>query len=956
MLKEKRAILINIFKTPFLRNILLVCFGISIIIFSYHDLSTIPAYTDLIIRNMEDEARRTASYLSDRLLPGNPILNEGAITHDLTADIQLAETNLGIAKLKIFSSSGETLYSTEQDDIGKTNKNKYFHEVVAKGNIYSKLVKKGSETADGEGISIDVVEIYIPLMKDSIFGGAFEIYYDISDRKKAMDYLSTQSLTIMLIIVFGLFAGIILSLYRASRSGLANDKATFELSKARDKLEGEVAERTSELRLANRKLYNQITRRNEAVQRSKHSEAKYRTLFENAGDAIFILEAEGADAGKIITANQAAAEMHGYTIDELKTLKITDLDTEEAAKPAGDRIARMLRGEWINAVITHRRKDETIFPVEISAGLVDYDGRKCILAFDRDVTEKAEADEEIRRNYEIQNVINRLLRLSLQSIHLDAILHKALELILSVPHFGFEPKGIIFLTNKETKTLVMTAHKGISTGIEEMCSEVPVGKCVCGQAAASGKAVFSNQLNDRHKIFDKDTPPHSHYAIPILFADEPLGVMTLYLKKDHRRTLKEEHFLRAIADTLAGLIVREQTREEKNKIENQLHQAQKMEAIGTLAGGIAHDFNNILSPLLGYTELLKADLPTDHPFQTNADIMLSSALRAKELVNQILIFSRKTESEIRPIKLQSIVKEAIKLLRSSIPKTINIEQHIDPNCGLVNADPTRIHQITMNLATNAYHAMMETGGELAVSLKQIHVELNSSEHPDLLPGEYARLSVVDTGVGMESDVANRMFEPYFTTKETGKGTGLGLAVVHGIVKESGGDISVYSEPGRGTDIQIYIPVIESKGGKKIESTGPIPGGTEKILLVDDEETVATMEKQMLQHLGYDVTVRTGSIDALEAFKANPDKYNIIVTDMAMPNMSGVQLARQIRNIKATIPIVICTGFSDQISDEKCQALDIQGYIMKPVVIRELAEIVRKVLDRSEESQLSKQQN
>ncbi len=394
---------------------------------------------------------------------------------------------------------------------------------------------------------------------------------------------------------------------------------------------------------------------------------------------------------------------------------------------------------------------------------------------------------------------------------------------------------------------------------------------------------------------------------------------------------------------------RKQAESDRNRMEAQLQQAQKMEAIGTLAGGIAHDFNNLLSPLVGYAEILKDDLAPDHPFQPNADAMLDSALRARDLVKQILTFSRKSDFTIKPIKLQAVIREAVKLLRSSITKTIEINNNIDSDCGLVNADPTKVHQVIMNLATNAYHAMEEGGGRLSIALDQVRIEQDSSEVPDLLPGSYARLIVGDTGTGMEKDVIGKVFDPYFTTKETGKGTGLGLSVVHGIVKEFGGVIQICSEPGKRTDIHVYLPIIESKVTKSDENTGPVIGGNEKILLIDDEEAVANMEQQLLERLGYNVITRIGSIEALEAFKSNPDKFDLIITDMAMPNMTGIQLSQEIKKIKPTVPIIICTGFSDQITDEKCQALGLQGYVLKPVIVKELAGIIRKILDTSEGS-------
>ena len=392
-------------------------------------------------------------------------------------------------------------------------------------------------------------------------------------------------------------------------------------------------------------------------------------------------------------------------------------------------------------------------------------------------------------------------------------------------------------------------------------------------------------------------------------------------------------------------IVRDIT--DRKRSEAQLQQSQKMEAIGTLAGGIAHDFNNILSPLLGYAELLKEDLSDESPLQASVNEIIRASLRARDLVQQILAFSRQTEDELKPIRIHPAVKEAIKLLRASLPKTIDIEQNIDPDCGAVTASPTQIHQIVMNLATNAYHAMEDSAGTLKVLLKQFQIEPDQSESKEIEPGTYACLTVSDTGVGIEKDILDKIFDPYFTTKEKNKGTGLGLSVVHGIVKNYGGDIHIYSEPGKGTEVHVYLPIIESKieeGAK--DSIESIQGGTEKILLVDDEEAIVRVEQQMLEGLGYEVSTRAGSVDALEAFKANPDRYDLIITDMTMPNMTGIRLAQEIKKIRPEIPVIICTGFSDQIDKEKCKAMSIQGYVMKPIVRKEFAGTIREVLDRS----------
>ncbi len=377
------------------------------------------------------------------------------------------------------------------------------------------------------------------------------------------------------------------------------------------------------------------------------------------------------------------------------------------------------------------------------------------------------------------------------------------------------------------------------------------------------------------------------------------------------------------------------------KLEERLQQAQKMEAIGTLAGGIAHDFNNMLFPLVGFAEMLKEDLPPDSPLQENVNEILHAAFRSRELVQQILAFSRKAERKDKPVRLQSIVKEAIKLLRASIPTTIGIEQRIDGDCPLVIADPTHVHQIVMNLATNAYHAMEEKGGVLSIMLEAVRLESD----PALPAGHYAHLRVADTGMGMTKEILSRVFDPYFTTKRDGKGTGLGLSVVHGIVVSYHGDVRIDSEPGLGTEVHVYLPLVEKKIVKEaLAAAEHVRGGTERILLVDDEEAIVRMEQQMLSRLGYQVTVRTSSIEALVAFKAHSDSFDLLLTDMTMPTMTGIQLAAAVKAIRPDVPVIICTGFSEQLDKAKCDSFGIAGYLMKPVASRAVAEAVRKALD------------
>lgn len=333
---------------------------------------------------------------------------------------------------------------------------------------------------------------------------------------------------------------------------------------------------------------------------------------------------------------------------------------------------------------------------------------------------------------------------------------------------------------------------------------------------------------------------------------------------------------------------------EQKKLETQLVQAQKMEAIGTLAAGIAHDFNNILTAVIGYAELSIFQLPEGHKAGENLMKVCKAGLRAKDLVNQILAFSRHSKQERKPIQIAPIVKEPIKLLRASLPSTIEFHQNIKAESVIVEADPTQMQQIVMNLCTNAFHAMSEKGGILEISLSEIELDFrDASQYLDLSPGKYVRLIVTDTGCGMDRELMERIFDPYFTTKEKSKGTGLGLSVVHGIVKSQGGDITVYSEPGKGSTFNVYIPVIQKESVEEKDETKPLPTGHERILFIDDELPIVDMVRQMLERLGYEVDARTSSIEALELFKSQPDRFDMVITDMTMPNMTGNRLAREL---------------------------------------------------------------
>ncbi|MCA9473333.1 MAG: response regulator [Nitrospirales bacterium] len=388
---------------------------------------------------------------------------------------------------------------------------------------------------------------------------------------------------------------------------------------------------------------------------------------------------------------------------------------------------------------------------------------------------------------------------------------------------------------------------------------------------------------------------------------------------------------------------RKRAEEALQKTEPTFRQSSKMEAIGTLAGGIAHDFNNILTAILGYTELALATVPKESRTNRNLQEVLTAGHRAKHLVQQILTFSRQSGQEQKSIDIHLVALEALKLLRATIPSTIEIRQNIFSQATIM-ADSTQIHQVIVNLCTNAEYAMRESGGLLDLTLEDMEVKEPMAERFDIKPGPYVRLTVKDSGPGMPPDVVERMFDPFFTTKPTGEGSGMGLAVVHGIVTTHGGTIQVESAPGIGTKIDIYLPTIHTAIWDVFSTKASIPNGKESILFVDDEETIVRLGQELLTHLGYTVTVRTNSVDALDLFRSDPQQFDLVITDQTMPTMPGDALARELLRIRPELPIILCTGFSHIVSAEKAKAIGIRGYLMKPLAIRDLAPIVRHVLD------------
>jgi PAS domain S-box-containing protein len=404
---------------------------------------------------------------------------------------------------------------------------------------------------------------------------------------------------------------------------------------------------------------------------------------------------------------------------------------------------------------------------------------------------------------------------------------------------------------------------------------------------------------------------------------------------------------RAIFAMFNDITYRKKAAEEKEKLRLQLFQARKMEAIGTLAGGIAHDFNNILAAILGYAEITLAKLPPGSNVEEDVGQVIKAAQRASVLVRQLLTFSRKSDQQSKPLRIDLLVKEALEMIRSFLPATIDIQADINQESGFVLADPTNIHQVVVNLCTNALHAMGKKPGKLEVKLDPVYLDKDwTDNHPGIDPGSFVRLMVKDNGRGMDEETVSRIYEPYFTTKEEGKGTGLGLSLIHGIVESCHGVIEVESVLGQGTAFHVYLPIFQEEIAmdRETENNCPLPGGDETILFVDDEPDLGSIARSVLSSLGYQVTVEIGSRNALATFQAAPGAFDLVITDQTMPGLTGVELSRTMLSQRPDQAIILCTGNNTVLLPEEVEAIGIKRVMVKPLSQRMLAETVRQVLD------------
>jgi len=583
-------------------------------------------------------------------------------------------------------------------------------------------------------------------------------------------------------------------------------------------------------------------------------EPDFRNFTEQSPNMIFINQ-----GGKVVYANKKCEEIMGYTREEFSSpdFSYMDLVAPESVDLVRTNFQRHLKGEEIQPYeYTLLSKSNKRIEAIITSKLIRYGGEKALLGIVTDITHRKQAERDLQKSEE-------KFRQAFQNAPIGMMLCNMDGSIVQV-----NPAFYRMLGYSESELKQMTFRD--FTHPEDLERQMPFyEKCVLGE-------IDSYQMHKRYVKKDGE----------IIWVD-----MTVAITKD--TAAQPLHALIMVEDITEVRMAEENRR----RLESQLRQAQKMEAIGTLAGGIAHDFNNILGAIIGYSEMAIYDTEKGSTVYHNIEQVLKAGHRAKDLVKQILAFSRKSEQDKKIILITPIIKEVLKLLRASLPT--------DPRLGAIFADPTQIHQVIMNLGTNSAHAMEDSGGSLEVSASNVDIDPEATgQYSGLTPGQYIRLVVSDSGHGIDSETLERIFDPYFTTKTKDKGTGMGLAVVHGIVKGHNGSIKINSQPDRGTSVEILFPRTASEVRFDAVKLNALPTGDEQILFIDDEETLIDLGRNMLTKLGYRVTARTSSLEAIEAFKANPQKFDLIISDMTMPNMTGDLLAEKIMQIRSDIPIII----------------------------------------------------
>ncbi|MDH3601950.1 MAG: PAS domain S-box protein, partial [Candidatus Tectomicrobia bacterium] len=676
-----------------------------------------------------------------------------------------------------------------------------------------------------------------------------------------------------------------------------------------------------------------ITEYRRAKEALQKSEERFYNLIEGSIQGILIHR-----HFKPLFVNRAWADIHGYSTEEVLNLEtlLPLVAPHERDRLVGCCEARMIGEEApMHDEYQGLRKDGTAIWLDNKVTVVSWMGEPAIQLTVFDITERKRAEQALKKAYDdLETRVKErtaALRASNQQLQREIAERQRAEEALrqSEKRYRelFENANDIVFTHDLAGnfTWINQAAERLSGYTRDEALRMNITDVIVLEHQA-----LAREMEDRKRIGITAATTYELDIITKRGCRVSLEVSTQLLFQD-----EEPVEILGIARDIT----------ERKRLEDRLRQTQKMEAIGTLAGGIAHDFNNILYAILGFTELALGDVSPHSLAWTNLQEVLTAGQRARDMIQQILTFSRQNSPQRRPILLLSLIQETLKLLRGSLPSTISIRPHLAASSGMVLANATQLQQVLMNLCSNAEYAMRSTGGVLDVQLEALHVtSAYAAVHSDLRPGRYLRLVVRDTGPGMPPEVLARVFEPFFTTKVSGEGTGMGLAVAHGIITSHGGTIEVTSAVGQGTTAEVYLPQLNEQIplDEAAPETQPVEG-KERILFVDDEATITYIAQGMLARLGYKIEGYTSSVKALAAFRKAPEHFDLIITDQTMPDMTGEELAGALRRIRPDIPIILCTGYSHLIDTEKAKALGIDAFCLKPLMRHDLASTIRKVV-------------
>jgi PAS domain S-box-containing protein len=685
-------------------------------------------------------------------------------------------------------------------------------------------------------------------------------------------------------------------------------------------------------------LYDDLSRNKQEEAALRESEERYRAVSEYSNNAICIID----DRAKIIWGNTQMTALGGHSLEAIYAAgSFAEFIAPESAEFVASNFRKVLAGEpyehhYVFYLV--RSDGEKRLCEKYMSDYRDKNGRIKLVISMLDITERTKAAADISENYEIQTLLNLMLQQSLSNTSLRSKLDDHLSKVLAASWMPVGPKGAIFLMDGGGRNLVLMVHKGLAPVLLTSCAKVPVGKCMCGKAAESGRAVASECVGPEHEIMYEGMAPHGHYCVPIRAGTRTMGVMCLYLREHTRLTVKQESFIGSVAGIIAANVVHSQ-------VEEHLIQSQKMESIGRLAGGVAHDFNNLVTAINGYAQILLNGLPPEDARRADVQEILAAGDRAAGLTRQLLAFSRKQVLKPVVLDLNSAVQGVSKMLGRLIGEHIALEVKTVPGPCLARLDPGQLDQVLINLAVNARDAMPK-GGKLCIKTEITDMpQAWRARKTHLKPGPLLRLSVTDTGTGMSSEVKEKLFEPFFSTKEVGRGTGLGLATVYGIVMQSGGEIEVESSIGQGSTFIIYFPMLsEGETARPVDKNEPLSGGKETVLFVEDEEALLKLGNRILNGLGYTVLTASNGSDALRILSGRAAPVDLIITDMLMPGMSGVELARQAAAQCPGIKILYVSGYTQDAVAMEYVGISNRAFIQKPYSPDSLLLKVRLVLD------------